>query len=49
MARIQARPRASQEVILEPIQITCRGCGSRMRMARHSRAAGHDLAGHTDS
>jgi len=36
MARKQARPKASQQVTLEPLEITCRGCGRRMRMAHHS-------------
>jgi hypothetical protein len=36
MARKQARPKASRQVILEPFQITCRECGSRMRMGHHS-------------
>ena len=33
MARKQARPRATQQQILEPLQLTCRACGKRMRMA----------------
>ena len=37
MTRKQARSEASQEVVLEPVQLTCRACGNRMRMARHSR------------
>jgi hypothetical protein len=36
MARKQARPPATKYVILTPLQTTCRACGSRMRMARHS-------------
>src|SRR6266699_6643421 len=36
MARKQARPRATQQQILEPLQTTCRACGKRMRMAFHS-------------
>jgi hypothetical protein len=36
MARKQARPAATLEVTLEPLQITCRACGSRMRMGHHS-------------
>lgn len=32
MARKQKRPKASRQVVLEPLQITCRVCGSRMRM-----------------
>lgn len=47
MARKQARPEASQEVVLEPIQITCRACGNRMRMARHSQRTVTTLQGVT--
>ncbi|WP_157507836.1 hypothetical protein [Ktedonobacter racemifer] len=47
MARKQARPEASQEVVLEPIQITCRACGNRMRMARHSQRMVTTLQGVT--
>lgn len=47
MARKQARPKASQEVLLEPIQITCRACGSRMCMARHSHRTVTTLQGVT--
>jgi len=36
MARKQKRPKASQQVVLEPLQITCRACGSQMRMGHHS-------------
>ena len=36
MARKQKRPQASQQVVLEPLQITCRACGSQMRMGHHS-------------
>jgi hypothetical protein len=36
MARTQARPYASQQVVLEPFQVTCRECHSRMRMGHHS-------------
>jgi hypothetical protein len=36
MARKQARPRATQQQILAPLQTTCRACGKRMRMAFHS-------------
>lgn len=36
MARKQARPPATKDVTLKPLQSTCRACGSRMRMARHS-------------
>jgi hypothetical protein len=31
MARKQTRPSATQYVVLEPYQITCRVCGSRMQ------------------
>ena len=47
MARKQARPEASQEVVLEPVQIICRACGSRMRMARHSQRTVTTLQGVT--
>ncbi len=36
MTRKQPRPKASQQVVLEPLQITCRACGSQMRMGHHS-------------
>jgi Transposase, Mutator family len=36
MARKQARPVATEQVTLEPLEITCRACGSRMRMGHHS-------------
>ncbi|HEU5380722.1 MAG TPA: hypothetical protein VFV38_35310 [Ktedonobacteraceae bacterium] len=36
MARKQAHPPATQQVVLEPLQITCQECGSRMRMGHHS-------------
>ena len=47
MARKQARPQASQEVVLEPVQLTCRVCGNRMRMARHSQRTVTTLQGVT--
>src|SRR2546425_1717517 len=47
MARKQARPSATQEVTLEPLQITCRACGSRMRMGHHSHRRVTTLAGVT--
>ena len=47
MARKQARPEATQKVVLEPVQITCRACGSRMRMARHSQRTVTTLQGVT--
>ena len=47
MARKQARPPATQEVTLEPLQITCRACGSRMRMGHHSHRRVTTLAGVT--
>ena len=36
MARKQRRPHAAQQVVLEPLQITCRVCGGQMRMGHHS-------------
>ena len=47
MARKQARPAATQEVVLEPVHLTCRACGSRMRMARHSQRTVTTLQGVT--
>jgi hypothetical protein len=36
MARKQTRPSITEHRTLEPLQITCRACGSRMRMGHHS-------------
>jgi hypothetical protein len=36
MARKQARPPATQQVVLEPLETLCRECGNRMRMGHHS-------------
>lgn len=47
MARKQARPKASNCITLEPLQTTCRACGSRMRMARHSQRTVTTLQGVT--
>src|SRR5436309_4067130 len=47
MARKQARPPASQQVTLSPLQLTCRVCGSRMRMGHHSHRTVSTLAGVT--
>jgi hypothetical protein len=47
MARKQARPPATNHVTLEPLQITCRACGSRMRMGHHSHRTVTTLAGVT--
>src|SRR5437763_6891383 len=47
MARKQARPEATLEVTLEPLQITCRACGSRMRMGHHSHRTVTTLEGVT--
>ena len=47
MARKQARPAATLEVTLEPLQITCRACGSRMRMGHHSHRTVTTLQGVT--
>jgi hypothetical protein len=47
MARKTARPPASHQVTLEPLQILCRACGSRMRMGHHSHRTVTTLAGVT--
>lgn len=47
MARKQARPPATQQVTLEPLQLTCRACGSRMRMGHHSHRTVTTLQGVT--
>jgi hypothetical protein len=47
MARKQARPKATQQVTLEPLQRTCRACGSRMRMGHHSHRTVTTLQGVT--
>src|SRR5436309_12333402 len=47
MARKQARPLATQQVVLEPLQITCRACSSRMRMGHHSHRTVTTLEGVT--
>jgi len=47
MARKQARPPANQQVTLELLQTTCRGCGNRMRMGHHSHRTVTTLAGVT--
>jgi hypothetical protein len=47
MARKQARPPATQQVTLQPLQLTCRGCGSRMRMGHHSHRTVTTLQGVT--
>jgi len=47
MARKQPRPKASQHVTLSPFQITCRACGSRMRMGHHSHRTVTTLQGVT--
>src|SRR3989441_4303821 len=47
MARKQARPPATHQVTLEPLQITCRACGSRMRMGHHSHRTVTTLQGVT--
>ena len=47
MARKQARPPATQQVTLEPLQIICRACGSRMRMGHHSHRTVTTLQGVT--
>ncbi len=47
MARKQMRPPATQQVVLEPLQITCRACGNRMRMGHHSHRTVTTLQGVT--
>jgi len=47
MARKQTRPKASQHVVLDLLQITCRACGSRMRMGHHSHRTVTTLQGVT--
>lgn len=47
MARKQARPPVTQQITLEPLQVTCRACGSRMRMGHHSHRTVTTLAGVT--
>ncbi len=47
MARKQARPPATQQMTLEPLQKTCRACGSRMRMGHHSHRTVTTLVGVT--
>lgn len=47
MARKQARPLATRQVTLEPVQTTCRACGSRMRMACHRQRTVTTLQGVT--
>jgi len=47
MARKQARPPATNYVTLQPLQITCRACGSRMRMGHHSHRTVLTLQGAT--
>src|SRR5436305_6291587 len=47
MARKQARLAATMEGTLEPLQITCRACGSRMRMGHHSHRTVTTLEGVT--
>lgn len=47
MARKQARPSATDHVTLTPLQITCRACGSRMRMGHHSHRTVTTLQGVT--
>jgi hypothetical protein len=47
MARKHPRPKASQHRVLEPLQITCRVCGSRMRMGHHSHRTVTTLQGVT--
>ncbi|MBO0790609.1 MAG: transposase [Ktedonobacteraceae bacterium] len=47
MARTQRRPLATQQIVLEPLQIACRSCGSRMRMDHHSHRTVTTLQGVT--
>src|SRR5438045_9468095 len=47
LARKHARPQATEQVTLEPLQITCRACGSRIRMGHHSHRTVTTLQGVT--
>ena len=47
MARKYRRPPATQQVVLESLQTTCRACGSRMRMGHHSHRTVTTLQGIT--
>jgi hypothetical protein len=47
MARKQARPPATRQVILEPLQVACRGCGQQMHMGHHSHRTVTTLEGVT--
>lgn len=47
MARKQTRPSATQQAVLEPLQTTCRACGSHMRMGHHSHRTVTTLQGVT--
>ncbi len=47
MARKQKRPKSSQQVVLEPLQVTCQACGSRRRMGHHSHRTVATLQGVT--
>jgi hypothetical protein len=47
MARKQSRPEATLQVTLKPLQMTCRACGSRMRMGHHSHRTVTTLQGVT--
>jgi hypothetical protein len=47
MARKQTRPQASHQQLLEPLQTTCRACGNRMWMTRHSQRTVTTLQGIT--
>src|SRR5438309_11487393 len=47
MARKQARPPATQQVTLVPLELSCRTCGKRMRMGHHSHRTVTTLRGVT--
>lgn len=47
MARKTARPAATQQITLKPLQTTCRACGSQMRMGHHSHRTVTTLSGVT--
>ena len=47
MARKQARPPVTDSITLKPLQTTCRACGNRMWMTRHSQRTVTTLQGVT--
>jgi hypothetical protein len=47
MARTHTRPSATQQVVREPLQTTCRACGRPMRMGHHRHQTGTTVQGVT--